>query len=85
MHYTSFARCKAPTELVSVDAMIGYYPAHKVENHSLHRDKLGGGGERCACSFVVQNHSHHRHEVDGVVTLAPAAGRARSSADIPFF
>ncbi len=35
--------------LVAVEAMIGHYPACKVENHSLHRDELGGGGERRVC------------------------------------
>src|SRR5438477_12850563 len=41
--HTDSANVPPPTELVSVEAMIGYYTAHLVKNHLLHRDKLGGG------------------------------------------
>ena len=43
LHYDRMSNKQAPTELVSVDAMIGHYPVPQVKNHSLHRDELGGG------------------------------------------
>ena len=50
--------------LVAVEAMIGHYARFQVKNHSLHRDKLGGGGIPRDL-VIVQNHSHHRREVGG--------------------
>ena len=78
LHYYQTSIKQAPTELVSVDAMIGHYPVPQVKNHSLHRDKLGGGD--FSHSFVRSaESSHHRREVGGVVvpTLVAAKGRAK--------
>ena len=64
---------------------MSHYPLPIVKNHSLHRDQRSSRrcptrrGRSLFVFDVVQNHSHHRLEVGGVVLVA-AEGRAKSPA-----
>ena len=56
----------APTELVSVERMIGdSLRSLVVEKSPLHRDKLGGGEQEAGLRPASSQSAFHRHKVGG--------------------
>ena len=73
--------CQAPAELVSVEPMIGHYE-FPLDNHSLHRDKLGGGGATRSRMAVVHNHRSTRTSPAGA-TSRERLGHRRYALKMP--